>query len=391
MTQTAKKHALLGASSASRWLTCTPSARLTESMGDLCTPYAQAGTLAHEICELKLRKAYIEQMSARTYNAKLKKLQAHELYQEEMLRCADEYIDYISETIHGYTSPPYVAAEKRVDYSRYVPEGFGTADCVIIGGQTLHVIDYKHGQGVPVNAVDNPQLKLYALGATIAYEMLYNIETVKVAIVQPRAGGITEWETTTAALTEWAESIRPVAQMAYDGKGEFAPGENTCRFCRAKTVCRARGEYYLAMESAHKAKPPVVSNDEVGDYLNRARGLAAWVKDLEEYALAECLAGREVAGWKAVEGRSSRAFSNTDAAFAHLIQTGTPKEILYERKPITLTKVEQLLGKPKFGEMLSDYLVKLPGKPALVPASGKRDPYQQPTAAEDFAEDAQAV
>jgi hypothetical protein len=378
------KHALLGASGASRWLTCTPSARLEETLPEKPSEYAAEGSLAHEIAELKLRKKFIEPIGVKAFNSRLKKFKENPLYQDEMLKYTDDYVDYISGVVHGYEATPYLAIEKKLDYSSYVPEGFGTGDCIIIGGNTMHVIDLKYGKGVPVSAVDNPQMALYALGAYSAYSILYQIETVRLVIVQPRLDNISEWEIAMDDLLYWAtNTVMGAAEKAFKGKGDFVPGDH-CRFCRAKALCRARSEFNTTIEENYPVKPPLITNDEVGQILERARDLAKWVKDLEEYALAECLAGNEIPGWKVVEGRSVRQFTDTDAAFKVLTDAGYEEAVLYERKPITLSATEKLVGKKKFGEMLAQYVDKPPGKPTLVVESDKREPITRPSAAEDF-------
>jgi len=381
----APEHALLSASAAHRWLACAPSPRLEATLPERKSNYADEGNLAHDIAELRLKKAFVEQISTRAFNSRLKKLQKHELYQDEMLPCTETYLDYVSGIVHSFTSPPYIAVEKRLNFSAYVPEGFGTGDCIIIGGKTLHVIDYKHGKGVPVSAVDNPQMKLYALGAWQAYGILFPIETVKMAIVQPRLDSISEWEMSLTDLLAWGESIKPTAQMAYEGKGEFVSGEH-CRFCRAKALCSARADFNISLEDSKGQRPPLITNADVVDLLKRARDLAAWAKDLEEYALAECLAGNEIPGWKAVEGRSIRQFTNQEEAFKMLIDGGTDEAMLYERKPLTLASVEKLIGKKEFKTLLGKYVIKSPGKPTLVVESDNREPIKRQSAEDDFKE-----
>ncbi len=376
-------HALLSASGAHRWKHCTPSARLEATLPEKNSVYADEGRLAHEIGELKLRKQFIEPMSARVFASRLKKLKDDLLYEEEMLRYTDVYVEYIAGVVHSYSAKPYVAVEKRLDFSAYVPEGFGTGDCIIIGGKTLHVIDFKYGKGVPVYAEDNPQMMLYALGAYVDYSFLYGIETVKMVIMQPRLDNISEWQIQVSDLLAWGEELKPIAQKAFAGEGEFVPGDH-CQFCRAKALCRARSEFNLGLEDYKFMTPPIISNEEVGAILQKAQLLAKWAKDLEEYALAECLAGNDIAGWKAVHGRSTRAFTDTDAAFKTLIATGTEEVMLYERKPITLTAVESLVGKKKFTEVLGSYIIKPPGKPTLVVGSDKREAISRSSAADDF-------
>jgi hypothetical protein len=372
-------HALLSASASHRWLQCPPSARLEERLPESKSDFAEEGSLAHEIAELKLRKYCIEPMGARSFNARIKKFIGHLLFQEEMLKHTDTYLDYVAGVLHGFSSPPYVAAEKRIDYSAYAPEGFGTGDCIIIGGNILRIIDFKYGKGVPVSAKDNPQMMLYALGAYTKYSFLYPIDTVKMTIVQPRRRSISEDSMTIEELLSWGESIRPIANLAFNGEGEYSPGEH-CRFCRART------DHYLSLEQFHNMKAPLISKEEVGPILQRAQELSVWVKSLEEYALGECLLGSEIQGWKVVEGRGVRQFTNQDEAFKVLIGNGFEETMLYERKPLTLAEIEKLVGKTKFKELLDPYVSVPQGKPTLVLTSDKREKYRGITAAEAFTE-----
>lgn len=386
MSHAERDHALLAASAAHRWLVCTPSVRLEEQFPDTTSEYALEGTLAHEIAELKLRKYFLEPMSQRSFSAKLNKLKKHELFQEEMLRHTDTYLDYLKGLALSFSSAPYVAIEKKVDYSAYAPEGFGTCDCIIIHGGDLYITDFKYGKGVPVSAEDNPQMKLYALGAYLEYSFLYPIKTVHLAIVQPRIDNISEWSLPIEELLAWGESIKPIAQKAFNGEGEFVPGDH-CRFCRAKALCRARAEHYTALEDFKGMKPPLISNEEVGQILEKAIALEAWVKELKEYALSAALKGEEIPGWKAVEGRSVRNYVDIDKAFEHLKQNGIDEAMLYERVPLTVAKLEKALGKKEFHSLLEEpgLVEKQPGKPTLVPADDKRPAIQTaPEAAEDF-------
>ena len=378
-------HALLSASASHRWIHCTPSVRLEETLPESKSGYAAEGSLAHEIGELRLRKAFTEPMATRTFNSLLKKFQEHELYQDEMLRHTETYLDYVNQVAHSFPSTPYIAVEKKLDYSTYAPEGFGTGDCIIIGGNTLYVIDLKYGKGIPVFAENNPQMMLYALGAYTEYSILYNIETVKMAIIQPRLDSISESEISMTDLLGWGESIKPIAQKAFNGEGEFAPSEH-CKFCRAKALCRARSEFNTSLEEFKMAKPPLISNEEVGQIIARAQQLSKWAEDLEEYALAELLRGNHIAGWKAVHGRATRKFTDIDKAFEILKANGIDETMLYERKPLTLTATEKLVGKAQFKTLLSEHVETPLGKPTLAPLSGKREPIKRASAEEDFAE-----
>ncbi|MBE3570187.1 MAG: DUF2800 domain-containing protein [Bacillales bacterium] len=386
MAHAERSHALLSASASHRWLVCTPSVRLEEQFPDTTSEYAKEGTLAHEIAELKLRKYFTEPMSQRTFNTRLNKFKKHELFQEEMLKHTDTYVDYLKGITLSLPSQPYVAIEKRVDYSAYAPEGFGTVDCAIIGGDTLYINDFKYGKGVPVSAVDNPQMKLYALGAYLEYSFLYPIKNVHLAIIQPRIDNISEFQLTIDELLAWGEKIKPIAQKAYDGEGDFVPGEH-CKFCRAKAQCRARADQYTALEDFKQMKPPLISNEEVGAILEKALHIEAWVKDLKEYALAESLKGNEIPGWKAVEGRSTRQFADLDKAFEYLKQNGVDEAMLYERVPLTVSKLEKQLGKKEFRSLVEEagLIEKTPGKPTLVPISDKRQAITAtPSAESDF-------
>lgn len=383
-----RKHALLSASSAHRWLACAPSARLEEQFPDSESEHAKEGTLAHEICELKVSQKFIKKQSAATFKKKLKKLQENELYQKEMDGYTEAYLDYISSIVHSFDQTPYIAVEKQVDYSHVAPEGFGTCDCIIIGGDTMHIIDFKYGKGVHVSAGGNPQLKLYAAGALKAYGMLYPIKRVVMHIVQPRIDNNSQVELLVKDLELWIKQIRPWAEQAYKGEGEFKPSEETCRFCRARNTCRARADKNLELAKEEFKTPPLLSNDEVGEILKKARDIKQWVADLEEWTLKELLKGGTVAGWKAVEGRSTRAFADQEKAFEILIGSGVDEALLYERKALTLTGVEKLIGKKEFNELLADQVVKPQGKPTLAPQEDAREAITLRTSAEeDFKEE----
>jgi hypothetical protein len=379
-----RAHAVLSASASSRWLNCTPSVRLEEQFPESTSVFAEEGTLAHEIAELKLRKQFVEQMSTRTFNTRLNKMKKHELYQEEMLKHTDTYVEYLQGITIGLSVTPYVAVEKRINYSAYAPDGFGTVDCIIIGGDTLFVNDFKYGKGVPVSAENNSQMKLYALGAFLEYGFLYPITKIQMAIIQPRLNSISEFVLSLDELLAWGETIKPIAQKAFAGEGEYIPGEH-CKFCRAKAQCRARADQFSALEDFKQLKPPLISNEEVGQILEKAEQLDAWVKALKEYALAEVLKGKEVPGWKAVEGRGSRSYVDQDAAFAFLKENGVNEAMLFERIPLTVSKIEKVLKKAEFRSLLEEpgHVVKSAGKPTLAPMGDKRKSIN-PDAASDF-------
>lgn len=378
-----RKHALLSASSAHRWLICTPSVRLEENFPDEGSEYAAEGSLAHAIAELKVRK-YSTVMTNQKYGRDMKKLEADPLYQAEMQRHTDYYLDYIKGQAMQYSTIPHIATETRLDLNSYVPEGFGTADCIIIGDNTLEVVDFKYGKGVPVSAEDNPQMRLYALGALQRYAMLYPVTTVRMTIIQPRIDNSNSSEMSVNNLLSWGESIKPIAAKAYNGVGEYIPGEH-CRFCKAKATCRSRANTYTALQDFGGELPPSLSDEEVGHILRVAGNLKQWVSDVEEYALKTLVAGGEIPGWKIVEGRSNRVINDVDACFKRLIAGGIQEEMLYERKPITLTAIEKMVGKQYVNDNLSDFIEKPQGKPTLAVAEDSRPAMQlHQTAAEDF-------
>lgn len=378
-----KKHALLAASAAARWLNCTAAPHFEEQFPDSVSEYAAEGTLAHEIAECKLRKKYFSQAAPRSNTARLNRLKKQELYSAEIDSATDTYLDVVADQVMSYDSPPSVAVEVRVDLSSYVPESFGTCDCCIIGGGVLSILDYKHGKGVPVSAEANPQIMLYSLGALDRYQLVYGdtIHTVRMTIVQPRLGSISTYTLTVEELRAWGDSIRPIAQEAFTGPGTFHPGD-WCRFCRGKAQCRARADQYTALEDFKDIQPATLSDAEIGELLERGKALAQWYKDLETYASEALLQGKPIPGWKMVAGRSVRAWSDQDAAFEAAKAAGYDEALLYERTPLSLSAVEKLMGKTAFAETLGGYVIKPPGKPTLAPESDKRPAYTP--AATDF-------
>lgn len=392
---TPTKHALLGASSADRWIHCPPSARLTEAMPDTASEYAAAGRLAHEIAELKARDCFLGPVSRWEYREQLKEYKSSPHYERGMDSSTDQYLEYLKELALSYPAAPAVALETRVDYSDIVPEGYGTADCIMIGADRMDIVDYKNGAGVLVEAEQNPQLMLYAAGALRLFAPVYGdgIHHIRLSIVQPNAGGIRSWETTVEDLRAWLRGIAaPAAALAYAGKGEFCAGD-WCRFCKARAQCSARAEAMLALEpladrvpagADHRGAPgkALLSDTEVGDILTRARGLAAWVKDLEEYALGAALAGRDIAGWKAVEGRSTRDWiGGADTAITQLLARGVDEALLYDRKPVSVAGLEKEIGKAAFSEVAAGLWDKSPGKPTLAPETDRRPAYNAAKAA----------
>lgn len=393
---TPEKHALLSASAAHRWLKCTAAPRFEEQFPETTSDYAEEGRLAHAICELKVLKKFSVGITSKTFTTRFNKLKKDPLYQTEMDKTSDLYIEHLSEKAMEYDSMPCVSAEVRVDFSDYVPHGFGTCDCIMVGGDTLTIFDYKHGKGVAVSAECNPQMRLYALGALKKYALIYGNALKKVCmnIDQPRISSDLSSETITVdELKEWGESIKPIAARAYAGFGEFNPGEH-CKFCRGRAKCKARADVFTALEDfkncvpEHGNKEPkegqgILTDSEIGELLIKGKELVKWYGDLEEYALSAILKGREISGWKAVAGRSNRTWSNQDAALSAIMAAGYNKALVYDLKPKSLTELEKLMGKTEFAEKVGQFIIKPPGKPTLAPLSDNRKPYNPAVA--DFA------
>nr|DAT34792.1 MAG TPA: Protein of unknown function (DUF2800) [Caudoviricetes sp.] len=340
---------------------------------DCSSEFAEEGTLAHEMSELKLTK-YLKPMSLRTFNSKMKKLKSHKLYKPEMENYTDVYVDNIKELLMSFDKPGTAEIEKKVDFSEYVPEGFGTCDFVTVDNGTLYIRDLKYGKGVPVSAEDNPQLMLYSLGAYLEFSLFNDIENINMGIIQPRLDIVSIFEISADELMKWAENeVKPNAEKAFKGEGDFKVGQ--CTFCRAKALCRARAEANMSLEAEMKLKGNILSNEEMGEILNRARDVVKWVKDIENYCQQAILRGEYVPGWKVVEGRSVRTFSDTEKAMEVLKEKGVAEELMYERKVLTLTQLEGVVGKKDFNEYVGDFIIKPKGKPTLVPESDKRAPY----------------
>lgn len=373
----AVKHAVLSASSSERWLNCPPSARLCEAYEDKGSDYAAEGTDAHALCEFRLKQVLgipadnpIENLS---------------WYNEEMEDCAAGYAAYVSElleTAKQTCADPVILIEQRVDFSRWVKEGFGTADCIIIADGVLNICDYKNGQGCLVLAERNPQMMLYALGALEIFDGIYDIDTVRMTIYQPRKSNISVYEMDKADLYEWANSeLTQKAQLAYEGQGSFSCGE-WCRFCKAKAECRERAEANLALARYEFQTPALLADEEIADILGKVDALTAWASDVKEYALQQAISGTAFPGWKLVEGRSNRRYTSEAAVAAAVEGAGFDP---YERKVLGITAMQKLLGKSRFEELLAPYIEKPQGKPTLVRSSDKRPEWN--TAKNDFMEE----
>ena len=372
------KHSLLSASASHRWLNCPPSARLCEKYEDKPSEYAQEGTDCHELCAYKVEKALGHRVRNPT--------ETLTYYNSEMEDCAEGYCSFVMEQVaeaKKSCADPLVLVEQRLDYSRYVGiEGsFGTGDCVIVSDGLLHIIDYKHGLGVLVSAEKNSQLSCYALGALDLFDGIYDITEVSLTIYQPRRENISTYTMSKDELLTWADTVlSPTAKLAYDGKGDFKAGDH-CQFCKAKANCRKRAEYNLELARYDFEMPAALEDDEVASILTKVDELVSWAGDLKEYALQKALSGTKFTGFKVVEGRSNRKYTDEDAV-ARTVETAGFDP--YEKKLLGITAMSQALGKKKFEELLGGLVYKPPGKPALVPESDKRPAMN--TAIEDFKE-----
>ena len=373
----AVKHAVLSASSSERWLNCPPSARLCEAYEDRGSDYAAEGTDAHSLCEFRLKQALGIPADDPTENLSW--------YNEEMEDCAAGYAAYVSElleTAKQTCADPVVMIEQRVDFSRWVKEGFGTADCIVIADGVLNICDYKNGQGCLVLAERNPQMMLYALGALEIFDGIYDIDTVRMTIYQPRKSNISVYEMDKADLYEWANSeLTQKAQLAYEGQGSFSCGE-WCRFCKAKAECRERAEANLALARYEFQTPALLADEEIADILGKVDALTAWASDVKEYALQQAISGTAFPGWKLVEGRSNRRYTSEAAVAAAVEGAGFDP---YEKKLLGITAMQKLLGKSRFEELLAPYIEKPQGRPTLVRSSDKRPEWN--TVKNDFMEE----
>ena len=381
------KHALLSASSADRWMHCPGSVTLTRDMPEKASEYAEEGQLAHAIAELKLhRHLGRDNMSQRTYTTRLNKLKQDPHYQPEMDGYTTDYLDYVTNIAYSYDSLPYIAIEQMLDLSAYIPEGYGTADCIIIHGPDLHVIDLKYGKGVLVQAEDNLQLKLYALGALNAYQSIWDIRHVHMSIVQPRGDGIKEATISADNLLIWGNDIvRPAAERAYNGSDEYNSGP-WCRWCKAQATCRKHAvDVTSAIEDFGGTPPAELSMDELGDLLGKIDPLIKYAEAAKSYAQDTLMQGGQIKGWKLVEGRSKRVWDDQKAAFAALEAAGIDNALLWHKEPYTIAQLEAQLGKKTLAAAAGDHVIKRPGAPTLAPQSDKRQAYiPRPSAEDDF-------
>lgn len=380
-----RDHALLSASGASRWLKCPPSARLEDELPDTTSEFAREGTVAHEVCEILLRK-HLGLIAKATATKNLNKLKKDNLFSDEMIDHANDYIDYITEKIKSDDAA--VLVEEQLDFSQYVPEGFGTGDCIIIQDGTLTIIDFKYGKGVSVSAEDNPQMMLYALGAVEMFGFIYEFDKVEMCIFQPRINNISEAVKTVEELIRWGNGvIVPAAKLAFEGKGQFCAGDH-CRFCKLRNKCKYLADYCMETARAEfedldgKLDKTLLGPEDIAMIIGRMKAVQNWLKDVESYAINGILDGSlDVPGYKVVEGRSNRAYKDQDKVAVALMTNGYPESILFEKKLLTITAMEKAVGKKNFNTLLADLIEKPKGKPTIVPLSDKRSPY---TVADEF-------
>lgn len=366
-----EKHAILGASSASRWIACPPSALLNAALPDEQSPYAEEGTKAHALCEYLLRKELGDSPV---------KGQSPDAPDDEMLDCARGYRGYVLGELDAMAGKPEVFIEQRVDYSRWATEGFGTVDCLAVADGEMKVIDFKYGQGVEVMADWNPQLMCYALGGLELLGPLYEISDISLHIYQPRRNHVSVFSMKTDELLNWAETVlKPAAQLAWEGKGEANPGD-WCRFCKAKATCRALEKQNMELAKLDFPEPIGMSAKEISDVLPKLDLLIEWAGAVKDHALVRAMQGEKFPGYKLVAGRSVRKFSSeADACLAIKAAGFNP----YITKMKGLTELQKEMGKKAFEEACGGLLIKPQGKPALVPETDKR-PAIDLSAAADF-------
>lgn len=369
------KHALLSASGAKRWMSCPPSALLEKQFPDQTSDFAAEGTFAHAFGDLMLSRA-LEQIDGKTYKKSLAALEKDAYYSPGLVEYVDQYVTLALEKVseaRARSRDAVILLEQRLDFSQWVPEGFGTGDVVIIADEIMEIIDLKYGKGVAVSAEDNPQMRLYALGALAQFEYLYDIRKIRMTICQPRLDSISTEELWVNDLVCWAETeLKPRAQMAFIGEGEYCAGDH-CRFCKAKFTCRARAEANLELAKMDFRDPAVLADDEIGEVLAKAAQLQAWASDIAAYALDQAENhGKKWDGWKLVEGRSTRKYLDEEAVANTLLSGGRTEEDIYTKSLLGITAMEKLLGKKNFGQILGELIIKPAGKPVLVPEADKR-------------------
>ena len=387
-------HAILSPSGASRWMACTPSARLEQQFPDKAGEAAAEGTLAHSIGERFLKMNLTEDDAEKLdLQSEIQFIsEVNKLFKPEMLEYCQAYADFVLERYADAkrrNADAMIFLEKKIDLTQYIEEGFGTGDAFIIADETLDFIDLKYGKGVPVSAVENKQMMVYALGALHEFELMFDIKKVRMTIYQPRIDNISEWEISVEDLKAWAASdLVPKAKLAYAGEGEFTPGAH-CLFCRAKAVCKANADHQLEVLKYDFRDAVLLTDDEIADILTKADTIEKWLKAVETHALDQAVNnGKQWPGFKLVEGRSVRVITDEAGVEDKLVAYGFKVEQI--QKPAELlgiTALEKVVGKKKFEELLKDFVIKPAGKPTLVPLADKRPPLNSlETAKLDFAE-----
>ena len=373
-----EKHAKLGPSGAHRWLNCTPSANQELEFADRTTEAAAEGTAAHALAEHKLRKAL-----------KMRSTRPVSQYDcDEMEGHTDDYVQFILEALEEAKQlciDPLILIEQRLDLTCYVPDSFGTGDCLIVADHLLHVTDLKYGKGVLVEAENNPQMMLYALGALRLFDGLYDIDTVAMTVYQPRRDNVSTWTITVDELLAWAEEfLKPKAALAYKGEGEFIPGP-WCTFCKASVKCRARAEAKLQLAKYEFAKPPLLTDEEIEEILSKLDDLTKWASEIVAYAQDAAINhGKHWNGFKLVESKTNRKYGD-EAAVIDAAKAAGYHDI-FRKSLIPITEMEKLMGKKTFASVLGGLVVKPKGKPTLVPASDKRPAIHTTGANQDFTE-----
>lgn len=365
-------HAILSASGSKRWLSCPPSARLERNFPDRAGEAAAEGTLAHELAEIELKR-WLGRLTDTQANNRRRAIESSDLYTPDM---ADHVSDYVGICVEKINACHGIAlVEERLNFSRWVRDGFGTGDMVIIGDGVLEIVDLKYGKGVEVEARGNTQMQLYGLGAIEQYGFLYDFDRVHMSIFQPRLGGLSSQEMTVADLLAWGESIKPIAALAYAGKGDFKAGEH-CRFCKAAVQCKALAEHQMELAKLEFRDADLLTDDEVAFVLSRVDGLVRYAEKVKTFALDEALKGHRWPGYKVVEERSNRKISDEAKAVTLLRKAGYTDDVIYKPLEIqTITNLEKLVTKKKFAALLANVITKPPGKPALAPVDDKRPEY----------------
>lgn len=385
----ARKHAILSASGASRWMNCTPSARIEEKIRETRSIHADEGTLAHEFANFELEK-YFGRITEKEYNRETKKLRKHELYSDEMEGEVAKYVDYVIESFNVANQQKggaTIQIEEQLDFSHIVEQGYGTGDSVIIADGVLEIPDLKYGKGVKVNAEKNSQLMLYGLGALRIFELAYEIQTVRLTIFQPRIDHVDSWDISVEDLYAWAENeVKPKSQLAYEGEGELQVGE-WCKFCKAKAMCRAMSEHNLELAKHEFRDPHRLSEEELTDIYSRIDLLVDWANSIGKFMLDEAIAGKNWPGLKIVEGRSNRKWVDELKVSAKLQELGFKKTDYTKETLKGITDIERLVGKADFAPNLNPLVVKPQGAPTLVDESDKRPAMGIEQAKKDFAEE----